>query len=106
MWTLTSWCAGPRPRDRNCSPTWATDGATSKRWQPKAHKVGRILNEADRPALIAAAWLHDVGYAPSLAVTGFHPLHGARYVRALGHERIAGLVAHHSGAHVRQRSAA
>jgi hypothetical protein len=66
----------------------------------RAHEAGRVLDEDDRPALIAAAWLHDVGYAPSLAITGFHPLDGARYVRALGHERMAGLVAHHSGAHV------
>jgi hypothetical protein len=33
-------------------------------------------------------------------VTGFHPLDGARYVRRLGQKRIAGLVAHHSGANV------
>lgn len=66
----------------------------------RAHEAGRVLNEDDRAALIAAAWLHDVGYAPSLTVTGFHPLDGARYVRGLAEERIAGLVAHHSGAHV------
>jgi len=28
--------------------------------------------------LIAAAVLHDIGYAPGLAGTGFHPLDGAR----------------------------
>jgi hypothetical protein len=28
-----------------------------------------------------AAWLHDVGYSPGLAVTGFHPLDGARWLR-------------------------
>lgn len=66
----------------------------------RAHEAGRVLNEDDRAALIAAAWLHDVGYAPSLTITGFHPLDGARYVRGLAEERIAGLVAHHSGAHV------
>jgi hypothetical protein len=31
---------------------------------------------ADRPVLIAAAWLHDIGYAPGLPETGFHPLDG------------------------------
>jgi hypothetical protein len=31
--------------------------------------------------LEAAAWLHDIGYSPELAVTGFHPLDGARYLR-------------------------
>jgi hypothetical protein len=66
----------------------------------RAHDVGRVLDEEDRAALIAAAWLHDVGYAPRLTITGFHPLDGARYVRGLAEERIAGLVAHHSGAHV------
>jgi hypothetical protein len=28
--------------------------------------------------LVAAAILHDVGYAPDLATTGFHPLDAAR----------------------------
>ena len=28
-----------------------------------------------------AAWLHDVGYSPDLALTGFHPLDGARWLR-------------------------
>jgi hypothetical protein len=53
---------------------------------------------ADGDLLIAAAWLHDIGYAPSLAATGFHPLDGARFVAGLGAGRTAGLVAHHSGA--------
>jgi hypothetical protein len=53
---------------------------------------------ADRPTLIAAAYLHDVGYAPELEDTGFHPLDGARWLRQTGHERLACLVAHHSGA--------
>ena len=47
--------------------------------------------------LVAAAWLHDIGYAPTLAVTGFHPLDGARFLREEGAEdRLASLVAHHS----------
>lgn len=33
---------------------------------------------ADADLLESAAVLHDVGYAPRLAVTGFHPLDGAR----------------------------
>lgn len=48
----------------------------------------------------AAAWLHDIGYAPSIACSGFHPLDGARYLRDV--ERadnvLCCLVAHHSGA--------
>ena len=52
---------------------------------------------ADGETLVAAAYLHDIGYAPDLAVTGFHPLDGGRFVRAQGHELLARLVAHHSG---------
>ena len=48
-------------------------------------------------ALVAAAWLHDVGYAPDLVDTGFHPLDGGRFLRKQGaDERLASLVAHHS----------
>ena len=46
----------------------------------------------------AAAWLHDIGYAPGLAATGFHPLDGARYLRDARHADalLCRLVAHHS----------
>jgi hypothetical protein len=48
---------------------------------------------------VAAAWLHDIGYAPALATTGLHPLDGARHLEALGVDRrLCCLVAHHSGA--------
>src|SRR3954466_774258 len=53
---------------------------------------------ADRETLIAAAYVHDIGYAPELEDTGFHPLDGARWLRSCGQERLACLVAHHSGA--------
>jgi len=47
--------------------------------------------------LVAAAWLHDIGYAPDIAETGFHPLDGARYIAGLGvPERVVNLVARHS----------
>ena len=42
--------------------------------------------------------MHDIGYDPELVATRFHPLDGARWLRAEGHERLACLVAHHSGA--------
>ena len=46
-----------------------------------------------------AAWLHDVGYSPSIARTGFHPLDGARYLRdQAAPSRICDLVAFHSSA--------
>ena len=46
----------------------------------------------------AAAWLHDVGYVPSLATTGLHQLDGARYLRDTEHAdaMLCRLVAHHS----------
>ncbi|KAB2351146.1 HD domain-containing protein [Actinomadura rudentiformis] len=63
----------------------------------QARSIGPILG--DRADLLeAAAWLHDVGYAPDLVVTGFHPLDGARYLRdASGaDDHLCRLVAHHS----------
>lgn len=34
--------------------------------------------------MVTAAWLHDIGYAPALVDTGFHPIDGARYLRRIG----------------------
>jgi hypothetical protein len=74
-----------------------------RRW---AHSQG-VAGQADRlvgvtgdesKALAAAAVLHDVGYAPRLAVTGFHPLDGARFLRDEHgvDQRVTRLVANHS----------
>jgi hypothetical protein len=54
----------------------------------------------DTDLVTAAAWLHDIGYAPALADTGFHPLDGARYLRDTEHAdaELCSLVAYHSGA--------
>lgn len=46
--------------------------------------------------LIAAGYTHDIGYAPYLERTGLHQLDGARFIRELGDQRLACLVAHHS----------
>jgi hypothetical protein len=53
---------------------------------------------ADAELLEAAAWLHDIGYAPGLALTGLHQLDGARYLRDAQHADalLCRLVAHHS----------
>jgi hypothetical protein len=51
--------------------------------------------------LIAAAWLHDIGYSVAVTDTGFHPLDGAVYL--LRHDwpmALATLVAHHSAAQI------
>jgi hypothetical protein len=51
------------------------------------------------PLLVAAAWLHDIGYATGLRDTGFHPIDGARHLQTIGWPpAICNLVAHHSGA--------
>lgn len=52
----------------------------------------------DAGLLSSAAVLHDVGYAPRLAKTGFHPLDGARFLRDAhgAEERLTRLVANHS----------
>jgi putative nucleotidyltransferase with HDIG domain len=61
---------------------------------------GELVAEAlglDRELLISAAWLHDIGYSPNVARTGFHPLDGARFLRARSvDEGVVRLVAHHS----------
>ena len=51
------------------------------------------------PVLVATCWLHDIGYAPKLGTTRFHPLDGARALREWGADDLmCGLVAHHSAA--------
>ncbi len=64
----------------------------------RAQEVGKAFNEEDRVLLIAAAYLHDIGYAPSLNQTGFHPLDGANYLLSHNQKRLASLVAYHSEA--------
>jgi len=64
----------------------------------KARVVAGVLSAEDADLLVAAALVHDVGYAPSLNRLGFHAVDGARFLRAQGQERLARLVAHHSGA--------
>ena len=62
----------------------------------KAEHVAASL-ALEGEALVTAAWLHDVGYAPDVVDTGFHPLDGARYLAARGvPERVVNLVARHS----------
>lgn len=64
-----------------------------------ASVVAPTLLARDADAVVAAAWLHDVGYSPSLSVTGFHPVDGARFARSVGMpELVVSLIAHHSGA--------
>ena len=78
-------------------------GALPRRWShvqgvaSRAEVIGPNLDGGQ--LLVATCWLHDVGYAPSLGETGFHPLDGARALRAWGaDDAMCGLVAHHSAA--------
>ncbi|KAB1107474.1 HDIG domain-containing protein [Micromonospora aurantiaca] len=76
--------------------------ALPRRWRhvqavgAKAESLGRLVGD-DAELLAAAGWLHDIGYAPNIADTGFHALDGARWLLQQGFEpRLASLVAHHS----------
>lgn len=59
--------------------------------------MGAALTPPDADVLVAAAYLHDVGYAQAIAGAAFHPLDGARWLAGLGRDRLASLVAHHTG---------
>jgi HD superfamily phosphodiesterase len=102
----------PRSVENMDLADWAQDTARTileeplpRRWAhtqsvaAQARTISPILGR-DADLLMAAAWLHDVGYAPRLARTGFHPLDGARYLRDVEHadQSLCRLVAHHSGA--------
>jgi HD superfamily phosphodiesterase len=79
---------------RSTTRRWAHTQAVAER----ATEIAGVVAIEDRPTLVAAAYLHDIGYGADLAATGFHPLDGAVWLRAQGRERLARLVAHHSGA--------
>ncbi|GAA4953377.1 HD domain-containing protein [Actinoplanes utahensis] len=87
--------AGPIPR------RWAHSQGVGRKAASVAHLVG------DQGAvMVASAWLHDVGYAPDLVVTGMHQLDGARYLRDVAKvdDLVCRLVAHHSCAHIEARN--
>lgn len=68
---------------------WELAEALPRRWrhvQAVAARVERLsgLPGVSGEVLVAAAWLHDIGYALRLAATGFHPLDGAKFLRTEG----------------------
>ena len=77
-------------------------GARWRHTKAVAHRAASIMSAVPdqyRPALGAAAWLHDIGYAEPLQRCLFHPLEGALHLQETGWgARVTGLVAHHSGA--------
>ena len=94
----------------NALASWAEDLAQAllqvplpRRWAHAQGVATRARSLAPVPGtdtelLRAAAWLHDIGYAPDLAVTGLHALDGARHLRDAQHAgaMLCRLVAHHS----------
>jgi len=65
----------------------------------RAAELTPAVPTADQGLIVAAAWLHDIGYAPDLVAIGMHAIDGARYLLRCGYPpRLAALVAHHSGA--------
>ncbi|WP_083881067.1 HD domain-containing protein [Nocardia araoensis] len=68
-----------------------------------AELVADLVDDGD--LLVAAAWLHDVGYSPQLVRTGFHPVDGAEFLQRRGASpRLCALVANHSCARVEARN--
>src|SRR5438128_8589834 len=67
----------------------------------RARSLAPVLG-ADADLMEAAAWLHDTGYVPDLAVTDLHALDGARYLRDAQHAdtMLCRLIAHHSCASI------
>lgn len=65
----------------------------------RAASLADAVPARDQELLLVAAWCHDLGYAPDLAITGLHPLDGARFLASHGYPtRLCQLVAHHSAA--------
>lgn len=63
-----------------------------------AEIVAPVIDAEHSDEIIAACWLHDVGYAPDLAVTGFHPVDGASFAKREGMpELVVSLIAFHTG---------
>ena len=66
----------------------------------RALSISSLFPGEEGEILVAAAILHDIGYSPKIALSGFHPLDGARYLKSNGiPDRICGLVAHHTCAY-------
>lgn len=66
----------------------------------RADEISSQVSKVLRDDFISAAFLHDIGYSPAVARTGFHALDGAVYLAERGLASIAALVAHHSGSEV------
>jgi hypothetical protein len=94
MNTLTTWAE--QLAQELLQEPFPAAGCTS-RASGRARGLAPVLG-ADADLLEAAAWLHDIGYTPDLAVTGLHALDGARYLHDAQHAdtMLCRLVAHHT----------
>ncbi|WP_280434432.1 HD domain-containing protein [Nocardia carnea] len=96
------------------TPEWA-EGLARKHLAPLPRRLAHVEGVARQAAraeevvddptlLVAAAWLHDIGYAPDIERLGFHPVDGAEFLRDHGvSDRLCALVANHSCACVEAR---
>lgn len=92
---LRTWAYAVAEEELACTlpQRWAHSRGVARRATELVDLLG-----TDIDVLASAAILHDVGYAPRLAVTGFHPLDGARFLRDV-HQAdgwLVRLVANHS----------
>jgi PAS domain-containing protein len=73
-----------------------------RRWRHTvqvARRAEGLVRAGADPSVAIAAWLHDIGYAPSIARTEFHALDGALHLADLGAPAaVVSLVAYHTGA--------
>jgi hypothetical protein len=70
----------------------------------KAEEVAAVFEPDEAADLVAAAWLHDVGYAPWLVGIRMHALDGGWFLQERNFtDRVCQLVGHHSGARFEAR---
>lgn len=78
-------------------------GSMEPRWSHLC-AVGRVAEELAATKgigehVVAAAWLHDIGYGERINRRGFHPLDGAVFLQSVGAPQdVVALVAWHTGA--------
>ena len=78
---LVAWAAEEsRARLAPLGSRWVHSRGVAQR----ARDIATTVDREDRAVLLAAAYLHDVGYAPELRVHGFHPLDGRALAQRAG----------------------
>ena len=91
------------PRARDLARELLDRPGLERRWghvQGVGRRAGELVATVDlrqQDTLVAAAWLHDIGYSPAVTDSGLHSLDGARYLARAGWPSdIVALVAHHT----------